>query len=57
MEQMLLIDRNTAWIPVIDAAVTGHQNAVVAVGAAHLPGESGILNLLEQDGWTISRLD
>jgi uncharacterized protein YbaP (TraB family) len=28
----------------------------VAVGALHLPGEDGLLNLLEQQGYTVRRL-
>jgi uncharacterized protein YbaP (TraB family) len=27
--------------------------AFVAVGALHLPGEKGLLNLLEQQGYTV----
>jgi uncharacterized protein YbaP (TraB family) len=30
---------------------------VVAAGAAHLPGEDGVLRLLERAGWRIERLD
>jgi uncharacterized protein YbaP (TraB family) len=55
MEQTLMTDRNRAWIPVLeDAARKGP--AVAAFGALHLPGETGVLHLLEQSGWTLERL-
>jgi len=31
-------------------------NAFIAVGALHLPGETGILNLLAGQGYQITRL-
>ena len=31
-------------------------NAFIAVGALHLPGERGILHLLEQQGFAVRRL-
>ena len=31
--------------------------AFIAVGVAHLPGEGGLLRLLEQDGFTVERID
>ena len=34
----------------------GKGRAFVAVGALHLPGESGILNLLDQQGYAITRV-
>ncbi|WP_395543342.1 TraB/GumN family protein [Neotabrizicola sp. sgz301269] len=55
MEKLLMDDRNRAWIPVIDAAAA-EGPLVVAFGALHLPGRNGVLNLLAQDGWTISPL-
>ncbi|HCE72266.1 TraB/GumN family protein [Ruegeria pomeroyi] len=51
----ILDRRNRAWMPVIlasDAPVL-----VVAVGAAHLPGKTGILNLLKRQGYSLSRAD
>lgn len=51
----LLDTRNLAWMPVINAATQDHDQIVIAVGAAHLPGETGLLRLLEKSGWTISR--
>jgi uncharacterized protein YbaP (TraB family) len=32
------------------------RSAFIAVGALHLPGEEGILSLLEQRGYRVSRL-
>jgi uncharacterized protein YbaP (TraB family) len=55
-EDLLLRDRNQRWLPVIEAAATQHDAIVVAVGAAHLPGDTGVLNLLAQSGWTITAL-
>ncbi|UWQ25782.1 TraB/GumN family protein [Leisingera aquaemixtae] len=51
--QQLLDQRNRAWIPVIEAAGAG--TLVVAAGALHLPGENGVLNLLQQQGYSLER--
>lgn len=56
-EDLLLARRNAAWIPVIEEAAAGAPRVVVAAGAAHLPGEGGVLRLLERAGWTVERLD
>jgi len=53
--QRLLIDRNIAWIPQIEAALDGSDDALVAVGAGHLPGEQGVIALLEAEGYTVTR--
>lgn len=50
----LLDDRNERMVERMTGLLeTG--NAFVAVGAAHLPGERGVLNLLAQQGWTVTR--
>lgn len=56
IEQVLLRDRNRAWIPVIEEAAADGP-VLVAVGAAHLPGEDGVLALLAREGWTVERID
>ncbi len=56
MQDALLDQRNRAWIPVITEATEANDDIVVAVGAAHLIGEQGILQLLENEGWTITRI-
>lgn len=57
MEEVLLDQRNLAWIPVILEAVESTGGIVVAAfGAGHLSGETGVLNLLEAEGFTLERL-
>lgn len=50
---LMLVRRNKAWIPVIEG--TKGDSLVVAVGALHLPGETGVLNLLHQQGYSLTR--
>lgn len=49
----LLTQRNKNWMPIIDR--TNGNLLLVAVGAAHLPGQSGILNLLHKAGYDLQR--
>lgn len=60
-QQQLMDGRNRAWIaPLTGAAAdaaAGGKGIVAGFGALHLPGEQGVLRLLEKDGWTITRLD
>ncbi|MBN9886982.1 TraB/GumN family protein [Salipiger abyssi] len=52
----VLDQRNRAWIPVIlHAAETYDAPIVAAFGAAHLPGEEGVLRLLEEAGFSVTR--
>jgi uncharacterized protein YbaP (TraB family) len=52
VQSLLMTDRNRKWLPVIEQA-TAKGPVFVAVGALHLPGEAGLLNLLTQDGWVV----
>ena len=53
--ELLLTNRNRAWIPVILEAAEAHDTVLVAFGAAHLGGEDGVLQLLEREGFTLSQ--
>ncbi len=53
--QRLIVDRNIAWIPQIESALEGSDDALIAVGAGHLPGEAGVIALLEAEGYTVTR--
>jgi len=51
-EDILLANRNSAWIPVMEKAMQG-KSSFFAVGAGHLGGEKGVLNLLKKKGYTL----
>lgn len=51
-EETLLFNRNKNWIPVIEEAMK-NESLFIAVGAGHLAGEQGVLNLLKQKGYTV----
>ena len=52
-----LIDgRNRAWIKVL-APELATSGVFAAFGALHLPGESGVIELLRAQGFEVTRLD
>jgi len=52
---ILLNDRNKNWIPKI-AAITKVKPTFFGVGAAHLGGENGVINLLRKQGFTVEAI-
>ena len=50
---LFLYDRNKAWIPTLKKEISDKQ-CFVAVGAAHLFGEGGVIDLMEKEGYTIT---
>jgi len=50
---LLLYDRNRKWARMLPGLFSG-QSLLVAVGAAHLPGENGVIDLLRKDGYTVT---
>ncbi len=53
--QAVMVDRNRAWIPQILEILEEGGTHFVAVGAGHMPGEDGVLALLEAEGLTVTR--
>lgn len=51
-ETNLLTKRNADWIPKIEKAVK-EKSTFIAVGAGHLGGKTGVLNLLKEKGYKI----
>lgn len=54
-KDMVLDTRNKNWIPVIEDAAAQNDHIIIAVGAAHLPGDLGVIALLDQNGWAIAQ--
>lgn len=54
--ERLVADRNRGWLPQIEALLAGDQRAFVAVGALHLVGERGVVELLEARGYQVEQL-
>jgi len=55
-EDILLIDRNRNWIPVMEKMM-GEKNVFFAVGAGHLGGEEGVIALLRAEGYKVTAVE
>ena len=51
-EDMLLRNRNRNWIPVMGRQMKD-KTVLFAVGAGHLAGKNGVINLLREAGYTV----
>jgi hypothetical protein len=52
----LLVDRNNAWIPQIEAMARTKEIELILVGALHLAGEDGLLAQLKARGYKIKMM-
>jgi uncharacterized protein YbaP (TraB family) len=50
---ILLYNRNRNWVKKLKTLMPG-KSLVIAVGAGHLPGEKGVINLLRKEGYTVT---
>ncbi|RED17929.1 TraB/GumN family protein [Pontivivens insulae] len=55
LETQLLDGRNANWMPTITAALEA-GDTVIAVGALHLVGETGLVELLREQGYVVDRI-
>lgn len=53
--EALMVARNRAWVPQIEEMIQSGGTHFVAVGAGHLPGEEGVVELLRAQGYTVTR--
>ena len=53
----LVSDRNRRWLPQVEEMLTEKSNVLVVVGALHLVGKEGLLELLRSRGYTITQLE
>lgn len=52
-EEVLLNKRNRAWIPILERTMR-QKPTFIAVGAGHLAGEQGVINLLRKRGYKLT---
>ena len=52
LKTKLLDKRNQNWIPKINAVIQ-NKSCFIAIGAGHLVGENGLINLLKNQGYTV----
>jgi uncharacterized protein YbaP (TraB family) len=53
--QRLLIDRNRAWLPRVEACFARQSPCFIVVGAAHLVGPDGLVAMLRAKGYTVEQ--
>jgi len=53
--ETLIVERNQNWVPLVEDILDGSGTAFIAVGAAHLPGEQGLVSLMREEGYTVTR--
>ena len=51
--QMILVERNKAWVPQIEAMLKTKEIEMILVGSLHLAGEDSVLNLLKGLGYKV----
>jgi uncharacterized protein YbaP (TraB family) len=56
VRQKLIDDRNRRWVPQLERFLSGSERALVVVGAAHLVGPTGIIELLKRKGYRVEQL-
>jgi uncharacterized protein len=54
-DDLLLNDRNKKWVKELDT-IMKNESVFVAVGAGHLVGEKGLINLLRKQGYKVEAL-
>lgn len=53
----LVTERNQRWLPQVQQLLKARDNALVVVGALHLVGHGGLLELLRKQGYSVTQLD
>jgi uncharacterized protein YbaP (TraB family) len=53
----LVTDRNQRWLPQLEQLLKTNENSLVVVGALHLVGQGGLLELLRKKGYSVTQLN
>ena len=55
IHQKVIDDRNRRWLPQIERLLSRGENALIIVGAAHLVGNNGVIQLLKGRGYKVEQ--
>jgi uncharacterized protein len=55
IHRKVIDDRNQRWLPQIENILSRGENALIVVGAAHLVGKNGIIELLKDRGYRVEQ--
>jgi uncharacterized protein YbaP (TraB family) len=55
IHRKVIDDRNQRWLPQIENLLARGENALVVVGAAHLVGKNGVIELLKSRGYSVEQ--
>jgi uncharacterized protein len=55
IHRKVIEDRNRRWLPQIEGLLAQGENALIVVGAAHLVGTNGVIQLLESRGYRVEQ--
>lgn len=54
--RILIKDRNAAWVKEIESMMAGDEDYFIAVGAGHLIGDGGVVDMLRRKGFAVERV-
>lgn len=54
--EALIVNRNTNWMPAIEAYITSGKTTFIVVGAAHLVGPDGLVKMLRAEGYIVDKI-
>ena len=55
IHQKVLVERNRRWLPEIEKSLEQASEALIVVGAAHLVGSDGIIEMLKTKGYSVEQ--
>jgi uncharacterized protein len=55
LHQKIIVDRNQRWVPELEKLLQQGGGAMVAVGAAHLVGKDGVIEMLKAKGYSVEQ--
>jgi uncharacterized protein YbaP (TraB family) len=53
--QRIVVERNRRWLPEIEKLIHDGSGAMLVVGAAHLVGQDGVIEMLKAKGYRVEQ--